>query len=70
MDRCKLLLYDTSVLVYVVAYVYQNNGTWMDDEYCQVSLLALLQITWVALHESMPLMLPLFDKNCSCASQR
>ena len=70
-DRCQLFLYDTNVSVYVVVYVYQNNGTRMHDKYCQFSLLDLLQIAWVAFHESLPLLLLLlFDINCSCASQR
>ena len=34
------------------------------------SLLDLLQFTWVALHESMPLVVLLFDINCSCASAK
>ena len=42
----------------------------MHDKYCQVSLLDLLQFTWVALHESMPLVVLLFDINCSCASAK
>ena len=42
----------------------------LHDKYGQVSLLDLLQIARVALHESMPLLLLLFDINCSCASQR
>ena len=32
-------------------------------------MLDLLQITWFALHDSMTLLLLLFDINCSCASQ-
>ena len=35
-----------------------------------VSLLDLLQFAWVALHESMPLLVLLFDMNCSCASAK
>ena len=42
----------------------------MHGEYCQVSLFDLLQFAWVALHESMPSLLLLFDIHCSCASAK
>ena len=41
----------------------------MQDKYGQVSLLDLLQIAWVALHESMPLLLLLFGINLKGESQ-
>ena len=42
----------------------------MHDKYCQISRLNLLQFAWVALHESIPLLVLLFDINCSCASAK
>ena len=42
----------------------------MHDKYCQISRLNLLHFAWVALHESIPLLVLLFDINCSCASAK
>ena len=50
--------------------VFLKNSFVFQIRYgCQVSLMALLAIAWVMLHESVKLLLLHFDVNCVCASQ-